>query len=185
VDLGYFRDGAHLAADFVNTKGSYSGREYLGGVDEARAFLTEHGHSPAVKKSDIPKLHALRDRLRAVFAAADEDDARRHINALLTDFPTRPSLAGYGERGVTFAPAGSDAVSWIGANAAIGLAFFVAERGLGRLGICGASTCADAFVDESKNSTKHCCSAKCTRLENVRAFRARRASSSSAQTRKR
>jgi predicted RNA-binding Zn ribbon-like protein len=185
VDLEYFHDGAHLAADFVNTKGWHSGREYLGGVDEVRAFLAGHGHSPAVKKSDIPKLHALRDRLRAVFTAADDDDARRHINALLADFPTCPRLVGDGERGVAFRPTGNDPVSWIGANAAIGLAFFVAERGSGRLGICGASDCDDAFVDESKNSTKHCCSAKCTRLENVRAFRARRASSSGAQTRKR
>jgi predicted RNA-binding Zn ribbon-like protein len=183
VNLGYFPDGAHLAADFVNTKGSYSGNEYLGGVAEAGAFLAEHGHAAVVKKSDIPKLHALRERLRAVFAATDDDATRRHINALLADFPTQPRLAGDG--GMAFAPAGNDPVSWIGANAAIGLAFFVAERGSARLGICGASTCYDAFVDDSKNSTKHCCSAKCTRLENVRAFRARRASSTGAQTRRR
>lgn len=185
MDLGYFHDGAHLAADFVNTKGWHSGREYLAGVAEVRAFLAGRGPELAVKKSDVPKLHALRDRLRAVFAAPDDEAARRHINALLADFPTRPQLVGAGERGVAFAPAGRDAVSWVGANAAIGLAFFVAERGSGRLGICGASSCDDAFVDESKNSTKHCCSAQCTRLENVRAFRARRASSSGAQTRKR
>jgi predicted RNA-binding Zn ribbon-like protein len=182
VDLGYFPDGAHLAADFVNTKGSYSGNEYLGGVAEAEAFLADHGQAAAVKKSDIPKLHALRDRLRAVFAAADDDAARRHVNALLADFPTRPRLAGDGA--LAFAPAAKDAVSWIGANAAIGLARFIAERGSARLGICGASTCNDAFVDDSKNNTKHCCSATCTRLENVRAFRARRASSSSAPTRR-
>lgn len=184
MDLGYFHDGAHLAADFVNTKGWHSGNDYLAGVDEVRAFLAGRGQALPVRKGDIPKLHALRDRLRAVFTAADDDEARGRINALLAEFPTRPQLLGDDRRGVAFGPAGSDPVSWIGANAAIGLAFFVAEHGSGRLGICAASTCDDAFIDESKNSTKQCCSAQCTRLENVRAFRARRrASTSSAQSR--
>lgn len=162
-----------MAADFVNTKGWIGGSERLGGTDEVRAFLVAHGEDKRVTKADIPKLHTLRDRVRAVFTAANDGLARRQINALLADFPTRPRLANDGEHDVTFEPGGNDAVSWIGANAALGLAFFVAEHGTTRLGICGASDCDDAYVDGSKNSTKHCCSPKCTRLENVRAFRAR------------
>jgi predicted RNA-binding Zn ribbon-like protein len=162
-----------LAADFVNTKGWMSGRERLPGPEEVRAFLEAHGQEARVAKADVPKLHALRDRVRAVFTAADDSLARRQINALLADFPSRPRLAGAGDQGVAFEPGGKDAVTWIGANVALGLAFFVAEHGTKRLGICGASDCADAYVDASKNSTKHCCSAACTRLENVRAFRAR------------
>ena len=173
MNLGYLHDSARLAADFVNTKGWHSGSESLAGVEDVQAFLAGRAPALTVKKADVARLHALRDRLRAVFTAGSEGEARRHISALLTEFPSYPRLDPEAEGGVVFAPAGSDAVAWIGANAAIGLAHFVAEHGAGRLGICAASDCDDAFVDESKNGTKQCCSAKCTRLENVRAFRAR------------
>jgi predicted RNA-binding Zn ribbon-like protein len=174
VDLGYFGDGAQLAADLVNTKGWHSGRERLLGVEEIREFVAAHGQSLSVTEADVARLQALRARLRDVFAAGDDQLARSHINALLADYPTRPQLANDGERGVTFAPAGTDVAGWIGASAALGLAFFVAQYGTTRLGICHASDCADAYVDGSKNTNKRYCSSGCARLESVRAFRQRK-----------
>jgi predicted RNA-binding Zn ribbon-like protein len=163
-----------MAADLINTKGYWSGTERLLGVEDVRAFLTKHGQTLTVTAADIPKLRALRDRLREVFAAEDEEHARRQINALLADFPTQPKLAGDGERGVTFEPSGADVAGWLGASAALGLAFFVAQHGTNRFGICHASDCADAYVDGSKNSNKRYCSGGCARLESVRAFRQRK-----------
>jgi predicted RNA-binding Zn ribbon-like protein len=86
----------------------------------------------------------------------------------------RPQLASDGERGVTFEPTGTDVAGWVGASAALGLAFFVAAHGTTRFGICDASDCADAYIDSSKNTTKRYCSSGCARLESVRAFRQRR-----------
>jgi predicted RNA-binding Zn ribbon-like protein len=173
VDLGYFGDGAQLAADLVNTRGWFSGKERLNDVEDMRAFLEAHGRSQRVTKAELPRVLALRDRLREIFQAGDGELARRRINALLTDFPTRPQLAG-DEPGVTFEPTNSDATSWIGAHTALGLAFFIAKHGTNRLGICDASDCADAYVDASKNSNKRYCSGDCARLESVRAFRERK-----------
>jgi predicted RNA-binding Zn ribbon-like protein len=181
VDLGYFGDGAQLAADLVNTKGSFSGRERLLGVEEVRSFMEAHGQSLRVTKGDVAKLQALRARLREVFAAGDDDVARRHINALLADYPTQPQLTSDGERGVTFMPAGNDVAGWIGASAALGLAFFVAQHGTTRLGMCDASDCNDAYIDASKNTNKRYCSSGCARLESVRAFRQRKRTSGTAE----
>jgi predicted RNA-binding Zn ribbon-like protein len=174
VDFGYFGDGAQLAADLINTKGWVSNRERLLGVEDVRAFIEAHGQSLSVANADVASLQALRERLLEVFTAADSDSARRHINALLADYPTRPLLTSDGERGVTFEPTGTDVTGWVGASAALGLAFFVAQHGTTRLGICHASDCADAYVDGSKNSNKRYCSSGCARLESVRAFRQRK-----------
>jgi predicted RNA-binding Zn ribbon-like protein len=174
VDLGYFGDGAQLAADLVNTKGWVSGREQLPGVEGVRAFMLAHGQLLRVTKADVAKLQTLRERVRGVFTAPDDDFARRQINALLADFPTQPKLADDGERGVTFEPSGTDVAGWVGASVALGLAFFIAQYGTTRLGVCHASDCDDAYVDGSKNSNKRYCSSGCARLESVRAFRQRK-----------
>ncbi|MGA2395043.1 MAG: CGNR zinc finger domain-containing protein [Candidatus Lustribacter sp.] len=173
MDFGYFCKGAYLAVDLVRTKGWYSGTERLT-PERARAVLQRYGQERRITKNDLPRLFALRDRLRAVFTAGDDASARRHIAGLLADFPARLDLPAGGEQSMTFVPAAGDAVSWIGANAAIGLAFFVSEYGAARLGVCNASDCDDAFLDESKNRTKHYCSVGCARNENVRTFRARK-----------
>ena len=173
MDLGYFGDGAQLAADLVNTRGWIGGTERLTSVEAARAFLAEHGPAPPVTKADLPKLLSLRGRLRDIFLAGEDEVARRQINALLADFPTRPQLAGDASA-VTFEPTATDATAWIGAHAALGLAFFIAQHGTNRLGICHSADCADAYVDGSKNSNKRYCSGGCARLESVRAFRERK-----------
>ena len=108
MDLGYFGDGAQLAADLVNTRGWVSGTERLTSVEDVRAFLDAHDQTRRVTKADVPKLLGLRDRLREIFLAGDDDLARSRINALLTAFPTLPQLAG-DEPGVTFESTGTDA----------------------------------------------------------------------------
>jgi len=174
VNLGYFSSGARLAADLINTKGWVSNQERLLGADDVRPFFEALGQERRVTKADLTRLHALRGRLRAVFLAQDPVEVRRLIDGLLLDFPSQPRFERDGELGgLGFEPVGKDAASLIGANAALGLAFFIAEHGTSRLGICRASDCDDAYIDESKNCTKICCSPRCTRLENVRAFRAR------------
>jgi predicted RNA-binding Zn ribbon-like protein len=174
VDLGYFGDGAQLAADLVNTRGWIDGKERLTSVDDVRAFLEAHGQTRRVTKADLTKLLDVRNRLRDIFAAGDDEIARRRINALIAEFPTHPQLAGDG--GVTFEPIANDATSWIGVHAVLGLAFFIAKHGTNRLGICDASDCSDAYVDETKNAHKRYCSGTCARLESVRAFRERKRS---------
>jgi predicted RNA-binding Zn ribbon-like protein len=173
VDLGYFGDGAQLAADLVNTFGWVQGKERLTSIEDVRTFLAAHGQSQRVTNADLPKLLELRKRLQEIFAAGEDTLTRRRINALLADFPTLPQLAG-DQPGVTFEPTSSDATSWIGAHAALGLAFFIAQHGTNRLGLCHASDCSDAYIDASKNSNKRYCSGGCARLESVRAFRERK-----------
>lgn len=181
MHLGYSGGGAQLAVDLVNTRGWFSGREKLDGVPAVRAFMQAHGAERRFSAADLPRLKALREQLRRVFLAADDAEAQHCVNALLAEYPVVPRVAAEGgAAAVTFEPAADDFVNWVGANAALGLAFFIAEHGKGRLGICSASDCEDAYFDATKNSAKRYCSSSCARLESVRAFRARRRKQSAA-----
>jgi predicted RNA-binding Zn ribbon-like protein len=175
VHLGYSGGGAQLAVDLVNTRGWFSGTERLDGVAAARAFMEAHGENRRFTAADLPRLLALREHLRRIFLATDDAEAQRHLNALLSEYPVVPRVAASAEgSAVMFEPSADDFVHWVGANAALGIAFFIAEHGTGRLGICAASDCEDAYFDTTKNSAKRYCSNSCARLESVRAFRARK-----------
>jgi predicted RNA-binding Zn ribbon-like protein len=63
---------------------------------------------------------------------------------------------------------------YLGAITAMGLSVALIEGGFDRFGICQSSTCADVFVDTSRNRSRLHCSDTCTTRENVAAHRARR-----------
>ncbi len=139
-------------------------------------FLLRHGYPDDAAATGVAELRAVRDRLRAVFHAADRPAAAALLNQLLADSGAVPRLvpAGDGWR-LTAGPAEPGARR-VAALAATGLAGFVAERGFDRLGTCAAAPCDCAFVDRSRAGSRRYCCGYCADRVAASAYRARRRS---------
>jgi len=173
--LDYLEAGTQLAVDLVNTEPAAEREERLGTLAAARAFMSARGRRLRLRAKDVPRLHALRSALHEIFRAGASGDVVERINALLATFPARPKLVVDGEHpAVAFEPESDDFVDWVATTAVVGLAFFIAQHGVDRIGTCIATDCDDAFYDGTKNKTKRFCSNDCAQAASLRAFRARR-----------
>jgi predicted RNA-binding Zn ribbon-like protein len=144
----------------------------------------ENSWQRKLTEEDVPALHAIRDRFRHVFDAA-QDPARGHeaideLNSLLNEFPVRPQITDHDGQPLHLHLGDADrpVSQSLAAAAALGLAALVAEDGLDRLGVCAHDRCWDVFVDTSTNSCRRYCSDTCSNRANVAAYRARRKAAS-------
>jgi predicted RNA-binding Zn ribbon-like protein len=109
--------------------------------------------------SDLGRLRALREQLRAVFHADTAQEAATLVSSLLQENAVVPQLAsGHdGNLSLTWAARrrGYDALA---ARLPAALATHLATHGLTRLGICAAPPCTCVFVDRTRPGTrKYCC----------------------------
>lgn len=180
MDFSHYSDPpAQMAVDLVNTFDAASGEEKL----SSPAHLTEFIRSRDVdwcapgweaNTNDLHAVRALRSRLRAVFEAADEEQAAVKINAVISDAGAVPRLSLHGGHPhLHFRPERDKPAQWLGAVTAMGLAVTLIDGGYERFGTCSSSTCDDVFVDTSRNRSQRRCSDTCTTRENVTAYRAR------------
>jgi predicted RNA-binding Zn ribbon-like protein len=180
VDLTDYLEGAEIAADLVNTRGSVSGREYLADTETLRRFMVERGLPVGRRptRRDLEQVRALRTRLRAVFEAPDEAATAQLLNEHMSDADVAPRLspARAGDWRMQFLPRNASVANELIALSAVGLAALVAHYGRRRLGICAADRCRDVFVDTSRNRSRRYCDETCSTRTNVAAFRARHAS---------
>jgi predicted RNA-binding Zn ribbon-like protein len=159
--------------------------ELLPDMAAAREFLTgERSWQRNLAAADVPALHAIRDRFRHVFEAAQQPE-RAHeavgeLNALLREYPVRPELTDHDGQSLHLHLGDDDppVSRTVAAAAALGLAVLVAEDGLERLGVCAHDRCWDVFVDTSTNTCRRYCSDTCSNRANVAAYRARRKAAS-------
>jgi predicted RNA-binding Zn ribbon-like protein len=172
----YSMEAAHFAADLINTRGMPSGREMLADVQAWRDFLTPYVIEGAdrVTEADVEEIKDVRERLRAVFLA-DEDDAIRMLNDLLGDLGAAPYLSNHDGNPWHLHYSAHDApISHrVGSGAAMGLATLLVEKGKSRLGVCQAENCGDVYVDTSRNRSRRYCDATCSTRVNVAAYRER------------
>jgi predicted RNA-binding Zn ribbon-like protein len=168
-----------LVRRFVNTLDVESGRDELATPEALAAWLAANGlggarlrAGPAGLRRAAELREALRGRLCANNGApSDERDAA----ALDRQARRSDVVLGFGPGGAELrARAG-------GVDAALGrilvaVAACEADGSWQRLKACRAETCAWAFVDRSRNGSRHWCSMEvCGNREKARAFRARRA----------
>jgi predicted RNA-binding Zn ribbon-like protein len=106
-------------------------------------------------------LRPARDALLVAFTASDAAAFAAAVNPLLRA-PRLETAPG----GVVLRAPETPA-----ALAAYGLASLVAERGLERLGFCGAEDCQAVFADTSARGSRRYCSRTCSTRENVRRHR--------------
>ena len=176
----YSSEAVDVAVDLVNSRGSITGNEYLGDREALVRFLEAHGvkESTNVTGRDVAEVHALREDLRAVFEARDEEEAVGRLNKLLAEAGTVPEITNHGGEAwhLHYAPRGAPIAQRLAAMAAMGLAIVLCEFGWERLGICAADPCRDVFVDTSRNRSRRYCNDTCSSRINVAAYRARRSS---------
>jgi predicted RNA-binding Zn ribbon-like protein len=180
VDLTRY---ASLAVRLANTAADAGCEpDWLGTADTLRAFAAEQqltGPCAPVTHHDLDALRMLRAELSAIFLAAAERDyaaAAGRLNALLVQFPVRPTLVQHGRRSgwhLHLDDSGSLADKYA-AGAVAGLATLVSQFGMNHLGICAMPGCRGVFADASPGRPGRYCADHCGSNANVTALRNRR-----------
>nr|BEK68107.1 CGNR zinc finger domain-containing protein [Kitasatospora purpeofusca] len=177
---------AELAVRLVNTEEPERGTDALTSVDGVRALFSDSSRARNLAdEADVPRLRAVRTRLRGVFEAAAEGEEVRSVdllNSLLMEFPVSPLVSGHDhldEAGrprwhLHLADNSPTATAHYSAVACMGLAVHLTELGADRLGICQAVPCRNAYLDTSTNRSRRYCSDRCATRANVAAYRARK-----------
>jgi len=152
--------------------------EQLRTAADVTAFLRRHrmlGEN-TVSDTDVEEIRELRDEIRGVFTATDDDLALDRLNAVLAAAGVVPRIARIpdGSRELFFAPADAPLARRVACDAGIGLAMMLTEHAA-RLKSCAADPCRNVFVDLSRNRSRRWCSESCAARVNVAAYRARRA----------
>lgn len=183
VDLTSY---AGLAVRLVNTAAvnGNSDADQLGTTDAFRAFVADHAHlSGPCTHHDLDALRMLRGELTAIFAAAAERDhavAAERLNALLVQYPVRPTLVHHDRsRWHLHLDESGSVADRYGAAAVVGLAMIVSQFGMSHLGVCAIPSCHSVFVDASPGRSSRYCAGHCTDKANVTAFRNHRRSATS------
>ncbi|HEY7486874.1 MAG TPA: CGNR zinc finger domain-containing protein [Streptosporangiaceae bacterium] len=184
MDLASYAD---LVIELVNTGGADEPeQDSLRDLDALRDLLTIRPHlSGRVTRQDLDAMRGLRTELRKIFEsvdAGDEDDATERLNSLLIQHPIHPQVSGHdGQRWHLHLTESGSVPDRFAAGAAMGLAVYISDHGIGRLGICQAPACGNVFFDNSKNRSRRYCSERCASRANVAAYRARRRESADAE----
>lgn len=168
-----------LAFDLMNTFDPlFEYPERLASLADAHRFLLEHGFpaEPRLSDADLAAIRRLSAALREVVEADHDKTASERLNELLEGARVSANLvadAGGGWRIGLAAGAGLDPVSWLAAEAALGLALALQCHGRERLRTCVAEPCREVFIDLSRNRSRRYCSDRCANRHNVAAFRER------------
>ncbi|MBT2448188.1 CGNR zinc finger domain-containing protein [Streptomyces sp. ISL-43] len=183
MELAHYSD---YAVRLVNTEEPARNKDSLTSVDAVRTlFGTSVQMARRVTDGDVTRFRNVRGRLRSVFEAADAGDhvlAVDLLNSLLMEFPVSPQVSGHetiADHGgpnwhIHLADHPSNASAGYAAIASFGLAFHLTEHGPGRLGLCQAPPCRNAYLDTSTNRSRRYCSDRCATRANVAAYRARK-----------
>ncbi len=167
-----------LAENLVNSLDlSIEVPEHLATVAQLVDFLKEHDIT-APRRPGLAELEAtkrLRAEVRAVFAADTAGAALQQLNRLLDGAQLDLSVV---------RDKGAPRLSWsvrpalplvdsLRAAVAVNMAHVVETFGFERLRVCGASPCADVFLDVSKRGEQKFCGPRCATRTRVAAHRAR------------
>jgi predicted RNA-binding Zn ribbon-like protein len=184
VDLASYAD---LVIELVNTGCSQEPeQDSLRDLEALRDLLTIRPHlSGRVTRQDLDAMRELRTELRKIFesvAAGDEDDAMERLNSLLIQHPIHPQVSGHdGQRWHLHLTESGSVPDRYAAGAAMGLAVYISDHGIERLGRCQSQSCGNVFFDNTTNRSRRYCSDRCASRANVAAYRARRRESAGAE----
>jgi predicted RNA-binding Zn ribbon-like protein len=167
-----------LAENLVNSHDeSIEVPEHLQAPTDLFAFLQEHDIATSRKPgtAELEATKRLRAQVREVFEAGNAAAALRSLNRLLED--AQLDLAVVKDKGTSRLAwgvrPGLPLVDSLRAAVGVNLAHVVEEYGFERLRVCGASPCADVFLDVSKRGEQKYCGPRCATRTRVAAHRAR------------
>jgi predicted RNA-binding Zn ribbon-like protein len=178
---------ALLLRDFVNTLDIDDGTDELRDPASLVTWLDGRGLIPAgtgdsagrrAGDADLDAAVALRESLRAAMRAHhDMPEPPSGIEAAAAGLPLRISESDGVPTLVPVETGVRGGLAWLAAA----IAASTADHSWERLKICAEDTCQWAFLDSSKNRSKHWCSMQeCGNRAKTRAYRARRAARASA-----
>ncbi len=184
MDFSHYTDAPiGLAVALANTLDPITGEDLLGDLDGFRAFLAEvpkewREEWIDLDEGDLVAVRRLRGGIRRIFETDDVEQAVGELNRELIASGAVPRVSAHAgvEPHFHFESKRRGVGRWLGAITAMGLATVVCEYGIDRLGVCSSETCAQVYVDTSRNRSRRHCSVTCGTRENVAAFRRRRAS---------
>lgn len=174
----YTTKPVELAVALVNTRGLDS--DSLSTSEELEEFLDDYrqlwdGVAKPARKNELEPVRELRESIREIIESGDQELATKRVNKLLDDYGATPRLSTHsGHPHLHFEPVESAMVCWLGAVTAMGLASVIVEHGVDRFGVCGSASCADVFIDTSRNRSRRHCSNTCSTREAVAAYRKRK-----------
>lgn len=185
MDFSHYSDlPVRIAVDLVNSMEVTAGEDRLQTPGDLVRLIADHGgdwFDPEWRptEAELDEVRAIRARLRRVFESRDQGEAAAVLNELLADMGAVPRVSVHGPGPhLHFESEGTGPPRYLGVVAAMGLSVAMVEGGFDRFGICHSSSCADVFVDTSRNRSRLHCSETCTTREAVAAHRARRRESS-------
>jgi predicted RNA-binding Zn ribbon-like protein len=158
--------------------------EQLSDLDALGRFVVLHDISEAdvLTPDDIRGVHALRERIAAVFDATDDRSAAEAVNTLVSQATVTPRLTdhdGYDWHVHYFAP-GASLAEHLTIDGGMALAHVVATGERERLRRCEAPDCDQVLVDLSRNRSKRYCDARtCGNRLHVAAYRERQRAATS------
>jgi predicted RNA-binding Zn ribbon-like protein len=131
--------------------------------------------SPRVTPAIHDELREWAVRLRAVFAAEDQEARCAAVNDLLAAGVRRVFLTTHDDMlpHLHFADASETLVERVRAVTAGGLAIFMTEAAGERLGVCAWRDCSRVFADTSRGGNRTYCSVRCGNADAVRRYRGR------------
>jgi predicted RNA-binding Zn ribbon-like protein len=165
--------------DLVNSAPRSDSAETLSDVAALQRFVDRHSVSEVgvLGESDVPAVHGLRDRVRRIFTASDDDEAAEEVNRIIAESPVTPRLAhhdGYDWHMHYFTP-GARLAEHLAVDCGIALGHVIAAGERDRLRVCEAPDCEQVLVDLSRNRSKRYCDARtCGNRMHVAAYRERR-----------
>lgn len=127
--------------------------------------------------AELEQVRALRPRLRAVWAAADDAEATvALVNDLLRTGEALPQLVDHDDYGWHIHATGADApfADRMQVEAAMALVDVIRAGELSRLRVCAADDCDDVLVDLSRNRSRRYCDGGCGNRLAAAAYRSRR-----------
>lgn len=156
--------------------------DILRSLDDVRALLVEQPPWRRIAtEADLIPLRRLRAEVLAIFRDAVEGEetlAVKRLNGVLSSARIMPQVSGHdGEAWhLHLAEGAQTAAEGYLAASMLGLAVYVSEHGLTRLGVCLSRPCQNVFIDVSTNRSRRYCSERCATRANVAAYRARKRS---------
>lgn len=165
MDLASYAD---LVVELVNTgRPAEPERDSLRDLDALRELLTIRPHlSGRVTHQDLDVMRELRAELRKIFdsvADGDEEDAIERLNTLLIQHPIHPQISGHdGQRWHLHLTESGSVPDRFAAGAAMGLAVYISDHGIGRLRSCRQPSCVNVFFDDTANRSRKYCPVHCS-----------------------
>jgi len=125
-------------------------------------------------EDDVREMRVLRDQIRSVFEAENEDETHARLNRILAAADVVPRVARdrRGERKIYFAPPEAPLVRRVACDAGLGMAIMLTNYP-NRLKVCAADPCRNVFIDTTRNRCRRWCSDACGGRVNMAAHRAR------------